>query len=346
VAKLRLEWVAGFIGMCMRHIAPKICSRAQNRPCLNVVGNSAQKKIGIRNKTMNIMQFITPLVDIIHRKFTATAKSKYKIGKYEIEIPPNFALPNFQLSFKLYDRFLPVLAKNINSDKVIIDVGANIGDTVIALIQNCKNPIICVEPSDIFFPYLENNLKRISSVDFSRVKTIKKYVGTGLISGTLNHIEAGTASLKVIESSNSITHIALDKLVDDVSNVLLLKVDTDGFDFDVIKSAEEILSKSKPILFWENEISEDFQYKGFDELYSMLEIKGYNYIYIFDNFGNLITEETNFETLKNINSYLYGMKKHNCTRTFYYTDVLASTERNQILVKKAINEYKMEWINK
>jgi FkbM family methyltransferase len=295
----------------------------------------------MEDETINIRQFIPPIIVIIYRRLTAIVK-----GKYKIEIPPNYALPNFQQSFKLYDRFLPVLAKNINSDKIIIDVGANIGDTLFALIQNCKNPIICIEPSDIFFPYLENNLKRISFDDFSRVKTIKKFVGTGLITGTLTHTEGGTAGLKASLFPDSITHIALDKLVDDVSNILLLKVDTDGFDFDVIRSAEEILSHSEPILFWENEISEDFQHKGFNELYFLLEKKGYKYIYIFDNYGNLITEEVNFLTLKNINSYLYSMKKHNCTRTFYYTDILASTERNHILVKKAINEYKVKWINK
>jgi len=239
-----------------------------------------------------------------------------------------------------------VLAKNISSDKIIIDVGANIGDTTIALIQNCKNPIICIEPSDKFFPYLERNLKRIPHEDRSRVKIIKKFVGTGLISGNLNHKIGGTASLKVTENPISNTHMSLDKLVDDVSNILLLKVDTDGFDFDVISSAEEILSRSEPILFWENEISEEFQYQGFNELYSLLQKKGYKYVYIFDNFGNLITEEVNFTTLKNINSYVYSMKKYNCTRSIHCTDILASTEKNHVLVKKAINEYKMEWINK
>ncbi|MBN2425706.1 MAG: FkbM family methyltransferase [Calditrichaceae bacterium] len=277
---------------------------------------------------------------------TKHKKGKYKIGKYEIEIPPDFALPVFQQSFKLYDRFLPVLAKNLNGEKVIIDVGANIGDTAIAMIQNCKNPVICIEPSDTFFSYLEKNLLRIESEYPSRVKTFKTLVGTGLITGFLDHTKGGTASLKVTKDSDSITHVALDKIIDDVSNILLLKVDTDGYDFDVIRSAEEILSHSEPILFWENEISEDFQHTGFNDLYDLLEKKGYKYIYIFDNFGNLMTEEATFATLRNINSYVYSMKKYNCTRTIYYTDILASTEKNSIFVKKAIDEYKSEWINK
>ncbi len=138
----------------------------------------------------------------------------------------------------------------------------------------------------------------------------------------------------------------MDTIIEDSFDVILLKVDTDGFDFDVITSAKKILSDSEPILFWENEISEDFQNKGSNELYRMLTIRGYKHIYIFDNFGNLISEESDFETLKHINSYVYSMDKYGCTRSFHYTNILATTEKNYLTVKNAINEYKIQWINK
>src|SRR5438105_6823824 len=153
---------------------------------------------------------------------------KYRIGRYEIEIPPNFAMPNYQKSMKLFDRFLPVLAKHINSNQLIIDVGANIGDTTIAMMQRCENPFLCIEPSDVFFPYLETNLKKLSASDVSRVTTMKSLVGTGNIAGALNHKEGGTASVGVVHDSDSATHISLDALTENLSNVLLLKVDTDG----------------------------------------------------------------------------------------------------------------------
>ncbi len=271
---------------------------------------------------------------------------KYRIGKYQLEIPPNFALPGYQQSMKLYDRFLPVLARHINSNRLIIDVGANIGDTTIAMLQRCENSFLCIEPSDVFFPYLETNLKMLSPADASRISTVKRLVGTGKISGTLNHKAGGTASLGVVQDSASATHFALDELVEAVSDVLLLKVDTDGFDFDVIQSAERILSSSEPILFWENEISEDFQQQGYHDLYSSLFNKGYRHVYIFDNFGNLISEESDFETLRCINSYLYSMHKYRCTRTFYYTDILASTDKNHSMVQRAVDDYKLNWINR
>jgi len=57
-------------------------------------------------------------------------------------------------------------------------------------------------------------------------------------------------------------------------------------------------------------------------------------------------EETDFKTLKNLNTYIFSMEKNNCTRSLYYTDVLASTKKNHLIIKKAISEYKKEFIFK
>lgn len=39
------------------------------------------------------------------------------------------------------------------------------------------------------------------------------------------------------------------------------------------------------------------------------------------------------------------MDRIQSTRTFFYTDILASTERNYSTVKKAILEYKKDWLS-
>lgn len=295
---------------------------------------------------MNIRSFIPPIIAGSVDKILgySQGKGKYQIGKYKIVTPPNYALSKMQYKHKLYDRFLSVLVNHLTPNKLIIDVGANIGDTAITILQYCQNPIICIEPSELYFSYLKENVNNLCQDDYNRLSLFKKLVGTGSLSGALVHHAGGTASIDIAENSKEITHVRLDDLIDESFNVALLKVDTDGFDYDVIKSAERILSDSRPILFWENYMADDMQYKGFNELYLLLTKKEYRYIYIFDNFGNLITEEHNFETLKNINSYIYSMDKHGCTRTLYYTDILAATEENSLIVKNAINKYRTEYI--
>ena len=294
---------------------------------------------------MNFKQFIPPIFIIIYKKIIKLGKKKYQIGDFEIEIPPGYGLPDIQHDHKLYDRFLPILVKFISSNKLIIDIGANIGDTAVSIVQYCENPIICCEPSSVFFPYLERNINQLPNIMSNRITVFNKFVGTGLLTGELDHTSWGTASTRITNGSKLNSYSSLDTLIEESSNVILVKVDTDGFDFDIIKSAEKILSNSEPILYWENQILEEFQLDGYNDLYNILAKHKYNHVFIFDNYGNLITQESNFETLRNLNSYVYSMDKYNCTRSIYYTDILATTDKNYLVVKNAIDEYKMNLIN-
>lgn len=296
-----------------------------------------------------LVQFIPPFVLTINRRLRELREKKtseYKIGVHKILIPSNYCLPGFQKEYKLYDRFLPVLAKHLNTSDSIIDVGANIGDTTVSIAQNCNNPILCVEPSKEFLPFLKKNTNLINLKDNNRIKIINSFAGTGMFTGEIVHSSWGTASLNIEVETKENTHSSLDSLVSDSSKVSLIKVDTDGFDFDVLKSAKSTLKNSEPILFWENQMFEEFQLTGYDELYELLIKYGYSYIYVFDNYGNLMLEETDFKTLKNLNTYIFSMEKNNCTRSLYYTDVLASTKKNHLIIKKAISEYKKEFIFK
>ena len=265
-------------------------------------------------------------------------KTTYKIGQHEILIPKGHALPIYQKKYKLYDRFLPILCKKISSNKIIIDVGANIGDTTIAITQECENPIFFFYLSSLYFPYLEKNI--LHYTDKNKIKIFKNFIGTGLYSGELNHTLNGTASVNISKKTTSSMPIRLDKIIEDHSEIILIKVDVDGFDYDVLNSAEKILKESQPILYWENDINEDFQVSGFKDLYLQLSKIGYNHIFIFDNFGNFITEESNFETLTKLNSYVYSMAKNSQNRTIYYTDILATTDQNYSVAKESIEEYK------
>lgn len=49
----------------------------------------------------------------------------------------------------------------------------------------------------------------------------------------------------------------------DINNVALIKTDTDGFDSDCMMSMGDCLKNLSPILYWENQIDNDVQYKKF-----------------------------------------------------------------------------------
>jgi FkbM family methyltransferase len=263
-------------------------------------------------------------------------KTIHTISGTRVKVPRGYRLPAIQRKHPLYDRFLPVLAKHIG-DGYVVDVGANIGDTTLAMLPHCKNQFVCIEGSDKFYSYLEQNLASFAN----RVSTYRYLAGTGRYSGSLVYSHNSTAHLS-IEHGQTKTHTSLDELIR--GKVSLIKVDTDGYDFDVLMSGQQLIGQHLPVLFWENEVTEPFQLVGFDQLYAWLESVGYCHLFIFDNFGNIILENTSLKALRDINQYLLSIKDYGATRTFYYTDVLAVTGEKLELAHRAIENYRNGWI--
>lgn len=270
---------------------------------------------------------------------------KYSIGEHVITIPNTHALPKYQAHHKLYDRFLPVLAKYLNPEGIVIDIGANVGDSTIAMLDYCKNNFYCVEPSSDFYPYLELNFNMLPQALSKRLTCFKTFIGSRNIKGELIH-QNGTARVQSNIESINIDYLPLDNLISaDNKFISLIKVDTDGFDYDVLLSGQNVISEDKPILFWENQMFESFQKEGFIRLYEFLIQEGYKHIYVFDNFGNLLLEKTDFENIKSVNSYIESIDNLNLTRTFYYTDILASTNKYSSSLESAIFEYKKKYLS-
>ncbi len=278
----------------------------------------------------------------ILKKFKSSPNKNgvYTVGDFILSCPPNYGNINFSEKFELYDKFLPVLVRHIDQEGSVIDIGANIGDTAFSMLPNCNNKIIGIEASDLFFDFFEKNVKNLLPDGGDRITSVKAFVGTRRISGKLSHMNWGTATLDMEDKDTSSAHIPLDEILDSKTKISLIKTDTDGFDFDVIESGKTILSTSEPILFWENEIKNDFQLQGYADLYNRLESIGYKYLFVFDNFGNILFEYCSYKVLKELNNYIYNLYINNRKKTLYYTDVLACTEKNIIYVENAINSYK------
>jgi FkbM family methyltransferase len=289
-------------------------------------------------KKMSLTQFYPPVFEALANRLRSAFRTTYRIGNIEISVPRHIDLPNIQKLHPAYDRFLPILCKFLDGPGTLVDVGANIGDTAIAIAQVCNNPIVCIEPSPIFYSYLTKNLKLIPA---ERSKAIQKMIGTGRFSGNLDHSIKGTARLSTQSTEqSSVQFVSLDSLRDTIHEPILLKSDTDGFDFDVLISAKETIKSSEPVLFWENEVNTSAQLEGFARLYQLLEENHYEFIYVFDNFGNLLLEGATVKNLVSLNNYLVSMRSNGQTRTFYYVDILATTKKNWPAVNDAICVYK------
>jgi FkbM family methyltransferase len=111
---------------------------------------------------------------------------------------------------------------------------------------NCQ--VIAIEGNQEFLPYLKRNLGAYAG----RSTIIPNYVGLPGVAPRAAITSSGTASLKVgigsavkLRSVSSIvSELALDKIE-------LIKIDTDGFDIEILLSSIDWLSVAKPILFFE-----------------------------------------------------------------------------------------------
>ena len=229
---------------------------------------------------------------------------KYKINDLEIDITISHTLPQYQRQYPLYDRFLPHLA--IFLDGVVVDVGANVGALMAAMASN--NPyldFVCIEPDETFFSYLVENAKLFPE----RVTCLQYKVG--------------------------MDDTQLDTIIGD-EKVALIKVDVDGYDWDVLNSYGYAQT---PPLFFEMDFQNEDQLKKY--IACLLDLKGigYKHFYLFDNFGEYVTYTSVISVIERLNEYVWRMKKGGTHTTVYYFDVLACMEKDADNINNAIDEY-------
>lgn len=63
-------------------------------------------------------------------------------------------LPKYKQAYPNYNRFLPHLAKHLKDSDFVVDIGANVGDTLAAMYRaNDSLRFICTELNDVFYTY-------------------------------------------------------------------------------------------------------------------------------------------------------------------------------------------------
>ena len=225
---------------------------------------------------------------------------RYSIGGVTINLPPDHKLPVYQRKYKDYDRFLPHLVKHLSSGSLVVDVGANVGDTLAAMVSsNDDLRYVCIEADDVFFDYLEANLRIIESVYPSvKCRCFNEFVGKNVNNVALEGV-GGTkhAVLKVNEIG--MNSKPLDQILSefDYREISLIKTDVDGYDYDIINSAKNILSGADPILYYECMYDYEDQLSGYIEILDFLNSMEYTNFILFDNFGCLVTKSDNLDVI-------------------------------------------------
>jgi FkbM family methyltransferase len=166
-----------------------------------------------------------------------------------------------EMEVSLYRRLL-------TPDSVVIEVGANLGLHTVALAKLAESGrVICFEPQRVIFNALCGNLalNNLTNVDAHRV-AVGEHDEIVAIETTDYDVPWNYGAFSVAAgfssegrfpgklSSEPTAVVALDKFPQTAGaeRLDLLKVDAEGFELAVLRGADQLIARTKPILFVEN----------------------------------------------------------------------------------------------
>jgi FkbM family methyltransferase len=218
----------------------------------------------------------------------------FDAGGYAMLLPSSHPLPRYWNEFPNYDRALPRLVRSLSeftgsAEFVIVDIGANVGDTAIALLQAPASYVIAIEGNPVFLPYLQYNL-----ADFAhRSVIIDQFIGPENAQRLTVQTRNGTAKLVHADdnATSVINMIGLDKALAKTgkSVIDLIKIDTDGFDVQIIMNSLSMLSASDISIFFEFDprLAEPITGPAWT-IYDILERAGYHFGIAYLNTGEFV----------------------------------------------------------
>jgi len=253
----------------------------------------------------------------------------YDLYGRSIQIFAASGIPSVRSRFPNHCRNLQRIAAVVSSKyphPSMIDVGANIGDTALTMRSSTDGPILCVEASQRYAALCRENLAGLANI-----VVVKAFVGTGSPIGVLL-IERGGTGRGTADGTSVTPTITLAELAESYgfSEARLVKVDTDGFDGRVIQASSPWLKETKPVLFWEFELSGDEANRGPGErVFDILGEAGYDRFMFWTNIGDyVLTAKIEDRDVLNDLSFYLGRRENRDHVPPHYADVCAFSKRD------------------
>lgn len=148
-----------------------------------------------------------------------------------------------ELSTKKY------FSKIIQKDWNIIDVGANIGMYSVLFAKISQGDIFLIEGSEVNTEMLIENMSEFT-VNRDNIHIMNVCVGNVddiLSNSTIHYLWTGRGS--VLRKKGDLEFHTIDKLLSNYNKKInLIKIDVDGWDFESLKGAKQIINNSEPII--------------------------------------------------------------------------------------------------
>jgi FkbM family methyltransferase len=264
----------------------------------------------------------------------------FRIGGVELTLPAEHLLPRYSARHRRYDRFLPHLVRRLADGDVVVDVGANCGDTYAAMCAARPGAtFLCVEPEAKFFELLASNAARVAAAHGAKPAILRSCLaGTSGVKKVLTG-EGGTR--RSVESDEGSAMRSLDDILAEAGQPKprLIKSDVDGFDHDVMRSGATTIAAARPVLFFECQCDDEQQLEAYRQTMRMLEEMGYVSWTAFDNYGGVMLCDVSRSEVEQLVAYVWSQRAASATRTMYYLDILAGTREDASLMRGAVKDH-------
>jgi len=234
-------------------------------------------------KNIRLLRMLARLLPLRHRLYPLVSHYKsypgllaISFGKYQLLYPAAWLSPlRSHIIFRDVEHYSEfALFKSILSkltDEAIIDVGANFGEWVLMTRACTELPIVAYEPSPVSAAIMQrtveyNGLKDIDVRNKACGNSTSDIVlDTGIVS-YINHSEqdllheAKQASEATLALTNQITNsrvpisipqVRLDDDLEGIKKIGLLKIDCEGYEYEILQGAQKIIETQRPYIYLE-----------------------------------------------------------------------------------------------
>ncbi|MFT7460157.1 MAG: hypothetical protein ACI909_002845, partial [Planctomycetota bacterium] len=151
----------------------------------------------------------------------------------------------------------------------------------------------------------------------------------------------GTKHAERSDDTESLMSRPLDDIVSEIdcARISLIKSDVDGFDYDVIDSAEKTITENNCLVYFECQHENSDQFNGYQNCLNRMRKLGYNRFALFDNFGGLVAGSVSIDMVFDLMNYVHKQNNTSSFRTIFYLDILAYKPTHESLVSAVLSEY-------
>lgn len=178
----------------------------------------------------------------------------YSIGGADVVLPPAHRLPWYQSLFPSYDRYAEPLLRDLTRGSLrplLIDVGANVGDTALlarAAVEGLR--VIAIEGDPNFLAYLRRNVAAYSEC----IEVVDRFVT--IPDRDLTYAENGSTGGFQAASGNDSPAVPTVDVAELLStaeqhDLVIWKSDTDGLDIPILLANWEILNRECGVIWFE-----------------------------------------------------------------------------------------------